>query len=181
MYLFLFACLPLGVLLHLLRRRENTDAAILWGVAAGALVCLADYLFHFRDPAVRAAFLPNAVETVLFTSLVPQALLFLLVCLFSRDAAGYKLGCFFPLIASFYGVFIPYTVLTKPWVPGAFELLFLPLIYSVQALMTGLCLVEVTNTRARHKVLRQCLAAFCALVFLLLPINPVWTRTLAAL
>jgi hypothetical protein len=147
MYLFLFTCIPLALIIHILGRKQSTDIAILWGFFAGLVVCLLDYFFIFRDPMVGTAFKSRAFSAILFTGIIPQAGLFLPFALFSRNTLHYKAGCFFPLVASFYAVFIPYRVLNAPLLPGYFEILFLPLIYTLVTFVEGLCFGTLTRQR----------------------------------
>jgi hypothetical protein len=145
MYLFLFTCIPFALIIHILGRKQSTDIAIIWGFFAGLVVCLLDYFFIFRDPMVSTAFKSRAFSAILFTGIVPQAGLFLPFALISRDSLQYKARCFFPLVASFYATFIPYRVLNTPLLPGYFEILFLPLIYTLLTSAEGLCLCKLTK------------------------------------
>jgi hypothetical protein len=133
--------------MHIRGRKKSTDIALIWGFLVGVLVCLVDYFFVFRDPMVHTSIVIRALSEIIFTVIIPQAELFLPFALICRDNRHYKAGCFFPLMASFYAIFIPYRVLNTPLLPGSFELLFLPLIYLLLIFAEGLCFKKLVANR----------------------------------
>ncbi|MCQ2573847.1 MAG: hypothetical protein MJ182_08120 [Treponema sp.] len=60
---------------------------------------------------------------------IPIVLLYGVFWILSKDSAEYKFLGFFPLVASFFTVFLPYNVITSPEAKTAFEILAKPVLY----------------------------------------------------
>jgi hypothetical protein len=140
------------------------------GLLTGALFCFVHGFFVFPFRVVSASYISNLFRILLFYNLLPQFVLYGFFLLLSRDDGAYKLEFFFPLIASFFAVFVPYRILRTPFIPGVYELFVLPLMYALQTAVIAKCLkLIVLAFSEKRENLKNPVLYLCFLVFLFLP------------
>jgi hypothetical protein len=173
MILFLLACIPLCVLFAYCVQKKAIGVyipALCFGLFAGIFFCFVHGFFAFPSRMVSASYADNLFKTLLFYNLLPQLALCGFFLLVSRDTAAYKREAYFPLVASFFAVFVPYRILRAPFIPGAYELFVLPLMYALQIVVIARCLKLIVPAFAENQTILEKLAlCLCFLVFLVLP------------
>lgn len=134
MNLFLFTLLPVSLVIFYLRKDENKRAhflpVIFTGVFTGALFVAYKLLFSSLYYVPQANVFINFLYYFFTQTLIPMAVVYgLFFILAGKDTIQDRASFFFPVIAGFYSIFLPYLVLetTKPY-PG-FLLFVKPLLY----------------------------------------------------
>jgi hypothetical protein len=170
MMLFLISCLPGCILIHCISRGKSFSGiapVLCLGFAAGVLFCFIHGFFVFPVRTVHTSFFPLFLKLSVLNTALPQVLIFGFFYFFSKDEQTYKIDAFFPLMAAFYAVFLPYWTLRAVFVPGFYELFALPLLCGLQLAAVALGLKKIVFFKERAKKIRY---GLLLLAFLLLPI-----------
>lgn len=132
MFLFVVLCLPCAVALYDIRfgKKESimpTFAGFLLGVFV--VTIKAFFSSSYRIPS--ANFFFNYVYTFFVYTALPMAAVFALFFFLSNDTLSFRVRSFFPLVASFFALYMPYTILEGARSTyGFFELFVKPVLYT---------------------------------------------------
>lgn len=117
MYLFLILSIPAAIVFYCCTHTEysfkNFFAPIAIGLTAGIISAIFKEYFIFSAYVATSGFFEHFLH-ILKTTLLPPVILFALWDLFSKDDTRYKAIASFPLLASFYAIFLPYISISSP-------------------------------------------------------------------
>ena len=140
MFLFTFLLIPwLLVCYFLWQKKVDKIMVVILGLLTAIFVCTIKVLFFFSHRIVPFAFMPNFIYHLLLEGLLPSALLVGLFFLVTKDEISEKVKSIFPLLASFYVVYMPYNVIisSQSSVYSTYALFGKPLIIAAMVMQIG--------------------------------------------
>lgn len=107
---FLFLLLPLAFLLYCIDKKDKQILIpALIGLACGIILCACRAFFSFSHRVIPYSFGQN-LGYIAIQDLIMPVVLCVAYYFISRDTWEYKVNCFFPLICSYFIVYLPYSV-----------------------------------------------------------------------
>ncbi|MDO5774562.1 MAG: hypothetical protein Q4P16_09660 [Spirochaetales bacterium] len=132
MYSFLILSIPATVIFYCCIHTEYSFksffAPIAIGLTAGIISAIFKEYFIFSAYVATSGFFEHFLH-ILKTTLLPPVILFTLWDLFSKDETSYKSTATFPLLASFYAIFLPYISISSPEKHTFFSLFENPILF----------------------------------------------------
>ncbi|WP_296029166.1 hypothetical protein [uncultured Treponema sp.] len=117
MYSFLILSIPAAVIFYCCIHTEYSFksffAPIAIGLTAGIASAIFKEYFIFSAYVATSGFFEHFLH-ILKTTIFPPVILFALWDFFSKDDTEYKATSAFPLLASFYAIFLPYISISSP-------------------------------------------------------------------
>lgn len=169
MYFFLLIFLPLVLTAYCFYVRNKTIAPVIFiGIMSSVIFCGFKMLFMYSHRVVPYSFIENLFYFLVKQTLLPCAVLYGLYFLVTKDDEEYKVNAVFPLLISFYIVFLPYTELTADskkytW----FALFFKPFIILSMIVLLACCarfIYKAVKSSLRPQLVKGILFAVFALV-----------------
>lgn len=169
MYLFLFILLPAALFIYFNTWGEKKFITLAFtGLITGIIVCGIRFIFFFSHRLIPDSFFLNYFFYLVKIALAP-VLVYVVFILISRDSVDFKIKAFFPLIASFNAIYLPYYFLTMSGsVYSNYDLFFRPIIYL--AFLAGIAYalwntyVAVKNNDKKKKILYIVMAVVYVLI-----------------
>ena len=156
MYTFLIAAIPLLLLILVTNNNSYSWKSfippIAFGLVIGIIYACVKKFFIFSD------FIWTEDTTASMIHLLwTQAILPIIICLgvfliFSRDSAVYKAESMGPMLAAFYAVLVPFTVISGPDKTTVFMLYGKPLLYAGMFILLSLFAALGTAKMAQKKI-----------------------------
>ncbi|MBQ0002419.1 MAG: hypothetical protein KBT21_02665 [Treponema sp.] len=157
MTLFLLTILPLSILIFYFQKEKNDRAHLLpiifIGFFTGTFFITYKLLFSSIYYLPSASFGLNFLYYFFTQTLIPSAVIFGLFFFFGKkDSVSQRCTFFFPVLASFYSVFLPYLILETDKPYSAFylfakPLLFLSLFIFVHVWLSKKCTMKTTTAK----------------------------------
>jgi len=130
MYTFSFLLLPVALAVYFAQSEKKTNVIVLiTGFLSAVLVFAIKEFLTLSHRIIPFSFNPNFLYLFFRETLIPVVILYLIFFLLSKDETSFKIEAFFPLVASFYVVFLPYIVISSPVTKSAFELFAKPVLF----------------------------------------------------
>jgi hypothetical protein len=178
MFLFLIILLPSVLVYNLI---DSDDKAVipvaLTGVLSSVLFCALKAFFSFMYHISSAAFFPNYAYVLFGQTLVPVAVVYLLFFFVSKDEISFRIKSYFPLMCSFYSIYLPYHIIAgSSSAYSAFELFLKPVLYLMMLAVSALCVrfvfrsLEMRNIKAKI----NWILALCVTLLLPAAIETLW-------
>ena len=141
MFLFLILVLPAALVYYLSKEDDRAEiSVVLTGFLSSALSCTLKAFFGFMHRIPSAGFWLNFLYIVFSQTAVPAVVVFLLFVYLSKDTIEFRIGSYFPLLCSFYAVYLPYHIMAGSGSAYSFFELFLkPLMYLAMLLASSIC------------------------------------------
>ena len=171
MLVFMFALLPLSLLMFFIYTRERKfQPAFFIGVIAATILCVCKALFVFAHRVVPNSFSENYFFFFLQESLLPQVILFGLYFLIAKDNCVFKLKSYFPLLCSFYALYLPYCIISsnESDVYSGFSIFVKPLLFLAMLVQCAFML-SVFVSDGKLIFLKRIIAALLIIVYLFVP------------
>jgi hypothetical protein len=178
MYLFLIILFPAALAWYLIGTDDKAAVpVVLIGALSSVLFCALKAFFSFIYHVASAAFLPDYAYILFGQTLVPVTIVYLLFFFLSRDTVSFRIKSYFPLMGSFFAVYLPYHILAG----GAsfyslFELFMKPVIYLMMLVMSALCIQFVYRsfTEKNKKMKIQWISLLLASLLIPAAVETVW-------
>lgn len=170
MYLFLLILLPASLFIYYNTIGEKKCITLTFaGFITAIVVCGIRFLFFFSHRIVPHSFIINAL--FYFTRLVfIPLILYALFVLISKDTAEFKIKSFFPLVAAFNAVYLPYYFLTMSVsVYSNYDLFFRPIIYLAFLIGTSIALQKIYESHLAQNKKQKILYIIMAVVYMFVP------------
>ncbi|MGN0729162.1 hypothetical protein [Treponema sp.] len=167
MYSFLIFSIPAAVLFYCLSNTEyefrDFIAPILAGLCSGIFISLFKEYFIFSSYIATSGFIRyffHAAKAII----IPQTLLLAAWNFFSKDSDAYKTEAVFPVLASFYSVFLPYISISSQERHSVFFLFASPLLVICSALFSQAVYakIKLPDFRTSKKNFIVCILIFIA-------------------
>ena len=179
MYSFLILSIPSAIVFYCCTHTEysfkNFFAPIAIGLTAGIVSTIFKEYFIFSAYVATSGFFEHFLH-ILKATLFPPVILFTLLDFFSKDDEKYKTTTAFPLLASFYAIFLPYISISSPEKHSFFFLfenpiLFICTAFSAQALYLK---IKVSIKSAQKNKIAVLAIAFVLISSALPAIQTLW-------
>lgn len=149
---------------------KSIISVVVTGGVSGILVsaCVAIFTYLHRVPEL--SFGVNISYSLMNEYLVPVVLLYAIYFLLTRDDVQFKIKAFFPLMGSFYAVYMPYRIFSST--EGAysfFQLFVKPLVVLSFVMYVCKAIFELTKAIKEKKVLDIVLSSVLGVISFLVP------------
>ncbi|WP_308692526.1 hypothetical protein [uncultured Treponema sp.] len=179
MYSFLILSIPAAIVFYCCIHTEYSFksffAPIAIGLTAGIVSAIFKEYFIFSAYVATSGFFEHFLH-ILKTTLLPPAFLFALWDLFSKDETRYKATAAFPLLASFYAIFLPYTSISSPEKHSFFFLFENPILFICTAFFAQALYLKIKiSIKSKQKNKTAILAIVFVIISSVLPaIQTLW-------
>lgn len=171
MYLFMFLLLPLILAAWCFYKKDtHLIPVILTGAVAAVLVCGFRAFFLYAHRIIPYSFESNVIYLLVRQTLLPVLLLYGIFFAWSKDTISYKVEAFFPLLISFYMLYLPYTIISaSEGIYTSFPLFVKPVLFVVMIFSLGLSAKHIEKAIISKKYLFTVIWALIALVSVVIP------------
>ena len=178
MFLFLIILLPSALAYYLISADDKAVIPVaLTGVLSSALFCALKAFFSFMYRIPSASFLPNYAYVLFGQILVPSAVVYLLFFFLSKDDLSFRVKSYFPLLCSFFAVYLPYHVIAGSASSySVFELFLKPVLYLMMLESSALCVRFVFRSfgEKNKKTKAVWISALCTSLLVPAAIETAW-------
>ena len=166
----MFLLLPLILAAWCFYKRDlHLIPVIFTGVISAVLVCGFRAFFLYSHRVVPYSFLLNMCYLLVRQTLLPVVVLYGVFFLISKDELSYKIEAIFPLLISFYMLYLPYTILSaSEKIITTFPLMLKPTLFAVMIFSIALSAKHIEKTfKAGKRVYAAVWILICVLSILL--------------
>ncbi|MCQ2592136.1 MAG: hypothetical protein MJ188_05070 [Treponema sp.] len=171
MLAFLLLLLPFTLAIYCVWAKEPREImSIFIGTLSAILLCAFKVLFTYSHRIVPYSFKENFLYFLFRQNCVPVIVVFLLFFLIVKDTAEVKINSFFPLLCSFYIVFLPYTVISGAFnVYTAYFLFIAPISCLAMLVQCAVSLHYIYENLLNKRYVLLALNIVLMIVYLILP------------
>ncbi len=171
MYLFMLLLLPLILAAWIFyKKNPHMIPVIFTGLITAVLVCGFRAFFLYAHRVIPFSFGLNMWYLLLRQTLLPIIALYGIFFAVSKDTISYKVEALFPLLISFYILYLPYTILsTSEKVITTFPLFIKPVLFTVMIFSLGLSAKHIEKTIRAKKYFFTAVWIIIALVSIVFP------------
>lgn len=171
MYLFMLLLLPLILAAWIFYKKSpHMIPVIFTGLITAVLVCGFRAFFLYAHRVIPFSFGLNMWYLLLRQTLLPIIALYGIFFAVSKDTISYKVEALFPLLISFYILYLPYTILsTSEKVITTFPLFIKPVLFTVMIFSLGLSAKHIEKTVRAKKYFFTAVWIIIALVSIVFP------------
>ena len=171
MLLFLILLLPVTLLAYALIKKDRTIILpVFAGLITASVVCACRFFFTYEHHLIYYSFAQNFVYYLVKQNLLPLVIVSAVYALISRDTAEYKIKNFFPLMCTYFAVYLPYCVITSSEVYyQSYDLFLKPVIYLAMLVQISMSLIAAFNGIKDHKILSVIINGLLIIVYAFYP------------
>ena len=171
MYLFMFLLLPLILAAWCFYKKDShLIPVILTGAVAAVLVCGFKAFFLYSHRIIPYSFESNVIYLLVRQTLLPVILVYGIFFAWSKDEISYKVEAFFPLLISFYMLYLPYTIIsTSEGLYTTFPLMVKPVLFVVMIFSLALSAKHIEKTVKNRKIVFAVIWGVIGIVSVLVP------------
>ena len=171
MYLFMFLLLPLILAAWCFYKKDShLIPVILTGAVAAVLVCGFKAFFLYSHRIIPYSFESNVIYLLVRQTLLPVILVYGIFFAWSKDEISYKVEAFFPLLISFYMLYLPYTIIsTSEGLYTTFPIIVKPVIFVVMIFSLALSAKHIEKTVKNRKFVFSAVWVIIGLVSVVVP------------
>ncbi|MCK9169072.1 MAG: hypothetical protein M0P01_01510 [Treponema sp.] len=178
MFLFLIILLPSALVYSLINFDDKAVIpVVLTGVLSSVLFCALKAFFSFMYRVAAAEFLSNYAYILFGQTLAPVAVVYMLFFFLSKDDVSFRIKSYFPLMCSFYSIYMPFHIIAGSGSSySAFELFLKPVLYLMMLVSSSLCVRFVFRSFGTRDIKPKIIWILVLCVSLLLPaaIETLW-------
>lgn len=171
--MILFASLLLTVFLigyFIIKKDKSIIMPVSIGVITALLVCLFRMFFVYAHRIIPYSFSQNFIYFILRQSVLPVFIIYGLFFLFSKDSLEYKIKMCFPLLVSFYMIYLPYIIITSSEGLYSFYPLFVkPVVFLMMIIVFSLCIEKIFDLFNNKKYVFFGLYILLMIAYLVIP------------
>ena len=171
MLLFLILLLPCALTAYaVFIKDKKIILPVFAGLITAVVVCACRFFFSYEHRLIYDSFSENFIYYLLKQNLLPLLIVSVVYALVSRDTAEYKVKNFFPLLCSFFAVYLPYCVITSSEIYyQAYDIFLKPVIYLAMLVMIASCLINAWQSFVDKKIIFAILDILIILVYAFFP------------
>ena len=171
MLTFLFLVLPLSLIFYYLFNKDSKFfGAMLVGVLCAVLLCAFKVFFTYSHRLIPDSFSENFVYYLLNESCLPLCGVSLIFFLIKKDSLENKTNLFFPLIAAFYAVYLPYLVISRTTsVYSGYAIFIKPVFYLAMIVQCALSLRCIFSSIKSKKIVFVAINLILIVAYLIIP------------
>ena len=167
----MFLLLPLILAAYCFYKKDKrVIPAIFLGIIVAVLVCGFRAFFLYAHRIVPFSFEKNAIYLLMRQSLLPVIMVYGIYFFWSKDELSYRIETFFPLMISFYMLYLPYNIIsTSGHVFTTFPLFVKPVIFAVMIFSIALFLSHVEKAFENKRYVFVALWIIVSIISLVIP------------
>lgn len=169
MILFLCLLLPVSLVVFLMHNGGKYIPAVFIGLISALIVCGVNAFFLTAQHIVVYSFKTNFLLYLIKNIFLPVIIVYTLFFLISKDSLDFKIKCFFPLLASFYAVYMPFYIMKGHAVNYSFFELFIQPALILTLISTLSVLIKNIAMYKTNKVLITILSVISILFYMIVP------------
>lgn len=171
MLLFLLLFMPCVLALYCVVSKNKKVAPVIFiGLMVALIYCAIRVIGTFSHRIIPDSFAINYFYYLIRFTLIPVITIYALYVLLTRDTWELKISMFFPLIGTFYAVFIPYKVVAfTQSVYSGYDLFLRPMIYMAMVGGVAICLFFAFKYIVLEKIPFAIISILVIIIYLLLP------------
>ena len=171
MYLFMLLLLPLILAAWIFYKREPHQIPVIFtGLISAVLVCGFRAFFLYSHRIIPLSFESNMLYLLIRQTLLPIMVLYGIFFAVSRDNISYKVEALFPLLISFYMLYLPYTILSgADHIITTFLLFVKPVLFTVMIFSLGLSAKHIEKNINAKKYFFTAVWILISLVSIVVP------------
>lgn len=171
MHLFMFLLLPLILAAWCFYKKDKHMIPVIFtGLVSAVLVCGFRAFFLYSHRIVPFSFEMNMWYLLIRQTLLPVIILYGLFFIISKDTISYKVQSLFPLLISFYLLYLPYTILSgSEKIITTFPLFIKPVLFTVMIFSLGLSANHIEKTVRAKKYVFTAIWIIVALISIVAP------------
>ena len=171
MYLFMFLLLPLVLAAWCFYKKDSHLIPVIFiGAVVAVLVCGFKAFFLYSHRIIPYSFQSNVMYLLIRQTLLPVILVYGLFFVWSKDKVSYKVEAFFPLLISFYMLYLPYTIIsTSEGIYTTFPLLVKPVLFVVMIFSLALGAKHIEQTVINKKFVFTAIWILISIVSVIVP------------
>ena len=153
MLLFLLLLLPSALFKYFyLIKEKKFILQISAGFVTAMIVCACRFFFSYEHRLVYYAFAENFFYYFVKQNFIPLVVVAAVYALVSKDSLRYKISSFFPLMCSFFAVYLPYCVITaSEYYYQGYDIFLKPIIYLAMLVQLSRSLNALYNAVTNRK------------------------------
>lgn len=169
MFAFLFLLFPCAIVAWCMKeKKRDTVFTVIIGLMSAVVFCAFKFMFFFMHRVVPFSFFANFIYVFFSQVFFPAAIVFGAFCAISRDSVDFKMKSFFPLVASFYAVYLPFQIIGySESNMSAYEIFAKPVLFLAYIAGVAFCIYKIFENRKRNLFI--VLWAFFAIIIVLAP------------
>lgn len=166
MLLFLIFLLPAALLSYaFILKDRSIILPVFAGLITSVIVCACRFFFTYEHHLTAYSFGQNFAYYLVKQNFLPLLIVSAVYALVSRDTAEYKFKNFFPLLCSFFAVYLPYCVITaSEFYYQAYDIFLKPVIYLAMLVQISFCLLHVYKGLSEHNT--TSIVIYCVIITL---------------
>lgn len=172
MLLFMFLLLPVVLAGYCFYRKDSKMIpSIFIGLMSAVLVCLFRTFFLYAHRVIPYSLGSNIGYLLIRQTLLPVLILYGIFIAVSKDGLEYKGKAVFPLLTSFYMVYLPYSIITtSEGLYSGFSIFVKPLLFAFMILFVSFCAIRIVKAIEDKKIIFIILYSVAALLYLFMPV-----------
>ena len=152
------------------KKDSHLIPAIFLGIVAAVLICGFKAFFLYSHRIIPYSFKSNVIFLLVRQTLLPVILLYGIFFVWSKDEISYKVESFFPLLISFYMLYLPYTIIsTSEGLYTTFPLFVKPVLFVVMIFSLGLGAKHIEKTVRNKKFVFTAIWVIISLISVVVP------------
>ena len=154
MLLFLLLLIPVSLIVYIIIRKDRSVILpVFAGLITAVVVCACRFFFTYEHRLIYNSFSENLIYYLVKQSFLPLVVVSAVYALISRDNAQFKVNNFFPLLGTFFAVYLPYCVITSSeFYYQAYDIFLKPVIYLAMLVMISFCLIDGLEALKSKKI-----------------------------
>ena len=171
MFLFMILLFPAVLGFYWVRTSETKIRTLIFtGFLIGVFVDIFMALFTYLHRTPEYNFISNMLYFSLKNYILPSVILYLVYFFIVKESLEFRIKSFFPLIASFFAVYMPYVaIVTDESLFSVFSLFFKPAIYLSYVIYLSFFIFKLYKFLINRKKLHTVFTILFLLVSMLLP------------
>ena len=152
------------------KKDSHLIPVILTGAVAAVLVCGFKAFFLYSHRIIPYSFESNVIYLLVRQTLLPVILVYGIFFAWSKDEISYKVEAFFPLLISFYMLYLPYTIIsTSEGLYTTFPIIVKPVLFVVMIFSLALSAKHIEKTVKNRKIVFAVIWGVIGIVSVLVP------------
>ena len=142
MLLFLLLFMPCVLAMYCFVTKNKKVVPVMFiGLLIAVLYTAVRVIAFYSHRVITDSFMVNYIYYLIRFTIIPVVTIYVLYILLTRDTWEFKISMFFPLIGTFYAIFIPYKVVAfTPSTYNGYDLFLRPMIYMAMVGGIAVCL-----------------------------------------
>ena len=167
----MFLLLPLVLAIWCFYKKDpHSIPVIAAGLITAVLVCGFRAFFLYAHRIIPLSFASNMIYLLLRQTLIPVVVIYGVFFLVSKDTISYKVEALFPLLSSFYLLYLPYTIIsTSEKIITTFPLFVKPVLFTVMIFSLALSASHIENALVNKKYIMVVIWSLVSVISIVFP------------